>query len=62
MKNKVLESVEVLELKNSKLNYKITYTDSATHLSLKYVIYYDPIIRKVLILNSINLPSSQQFS
>ena len=62
MKNKVLESVEVLELKNGKLNYKIIYTDSATHLSLKYVIYYDPIIRKVLILNSINLPSSQQFS
>jgi len=62
MKNKVLDSIEVLELKNGKLNYKITYLDSKTHLSLKFMIYYDPNIQKVLVLNSVNLPSSQQFS
>ena len=32
-----------------------------THLTLKFIVYYDPILRKVLLLNSVNLPSSQQF-
>lgn len=62
VKSKVLDSVESLELKNGKLNYKITYTDPANHSTLKFVVYYDPIIRKVLVLNTVNLPASQQFS
>lgn len=51
----------MLELKSGKLNYKILYSDSLTHLTLKFIVYYDPILRKVLLLNTVNLPSSQQF-
>lgn len=61
VKNKVLQSIELLELKNGKLNYKFVYLDPSTHLTLKFIVYYDPILRKVLLLNTVNLPSSQQF-
>lgn len=56
-----LDKVESLELKSGKINYKITYLNSVTHLSLKFIVYYDPKINKVMILNSVNLPSAQQF-
>lgn len=61
VKNKILESIERLELKTGKLNYKILYLDPISHLTLKFIVYYDPILRKVLLLNTVNLPSSQQF-
>ena len=53
--------MEVLELKSGKLNYKITFTNPENHLSQKFVVYYDPKIQKVLVLNSINLPGNSQF-
>lgn len=61
IKNKNLQSIELLELKTGKFNYKIIYLDPTTHLSLKFIVYYDPIIRKVLLLNTVNLPAAQQF-
>jgi hypothetical protein len=51
-----------LELRNGKINYKITYLNPTTHASQKFIIYYDPVINKVLILNSVSLPSAQQFT
>jgi hypothetical protein len=56
-----LESVEVLELKSGKLNYKITYVNPDNHLSQKFVVYFDPTISKVLVLNSISIPGNSQF-
>lgn len=50
-----------MELKNGKLNYKIIYFDPATHLTLKFIVFYNPAFKKILLLNTINLPSSQQF-
>lgn len=56
-----LDKVESLELKSGKVNYKITYLNSTTHLSQKFIVLYDPAINKINLLNSINLPSAQQF-
>lgn len=61
IKNKTLQSIEVLELKTGKLNYKIVYLNPVTHLTVKFIVYYDPTLKKVLLLNTVNLPSSQQF-
>jgi hypothetical protein len=61
IKGSALDKVESLELKNGKINYKITYLNPSTHLSQKFIIYYDPTINKVLVLNSVSLPSAQQF-
>jgi len=43
------------------LNYKITYVNAENHLSQKFVVYFDPKISKVLVLNSINVPGNSQF-
>lgn len=61
VKGKTLQTIEVLELKNGKLNYKVIYMNPATHLTIKFMVYYNPVFEKVLLLNPINLPSSQQF-
>ena len=58
---KNLQTIEVLELKSGKLNYKIIYFDSTTHLTVKFMVYYNPTFQKVLLLNPVNLPSSQKF-
>ncbi len=50
-----------MELKNGKLNYKIMFFDPITHLTVKFIVYYDPSINKVMLLNTVNLPSSQRF-
>ena len=60
-KGKTLEFIEVLELKSGKLNYKIIYIDPVTHLTVKFVVYYNPKFEKVLLLNPVSLPNSQQF-
>jgi hypothetical protein len=60
-KDKSLQSIEVLELKSGKLNYKITYLDPVTHLTLKFIVFYNPTFDKILLLNTVNLPASQQF-
>lgn len=62
IKGSSLDKVESLELRNGKINYKITYLNPLTHASQKFLIYYDPVINKVLILNSVSLPSAQQFT
>ena len=51
----------MLELKSGKLNYKIIYFDPTTHLTVKFMVYYNPTFQKVLLLNPVNLPSSQKF-
>ena len=61
IKGKSLQTIEVLELKSGKLNYKITYFDPATHLTVKFIVYYNPVFNKILLLNPVNLPSSQKF-
>jgi hypothetical protein len=61
IRGSTLDKVESLELKSGKINYKITYLNSATHLSTKFIVYYDPKINKIMILNSVNLPSAHQF-
>lgn len=62
IKGSSLDKVESLELRNGKINYKITYLNPLTHASQKFIVYYDPAINKVLILNSVSLPSAQQFT
>ena len=61
VKGSSLDKVESLELRSGKINYKITYLNPSTHKSQKFIIYYDPAINKALVLNSISLPSAQQF-
>ncbi len=61
IRSSTLDKIESLELKNGKINYKITYINTKNHLSQKFIVYYDPVINKVMILNSISLPSAQQF-
>lgn len=60
-KGKSLQTIEMMELKSGKLNYKIIYYDATTHLTLKFMVYYNPMFQKILLLNTVNLPSSQQF-
>jgi hypothetical protein len=59
--NKHLKTIEFLELKSDKFNYKIIYIDSSTNLTVKFVVFFDPKIQKILLLNSISLQSSQRF-
>ncbi len=61
IKGSSIDKVESLELRNGKTNYKITYLNPNTHLTQKFIVYYDPAIDKVLVLNSVSLPSAQQF-
>lgn len=61
IKGSSLDKVESLELRSGKINYKITYLNLTTHNSQKFIVYYDPVINKALVLNSISLPSAQQF-
>lgn len=61
IKGKTLQNIEMMELKNGKLNYKIIYFDPITHLTLKFIVFYNPTFKKILLLNTVNLPSSQQF-
>jgi hypothetical protein len=60
--NKTLTAVQQLPLASGKVNYKITYTDAATQQLIKFIVYYDPSVKKVLLLNPISLPSPQQFT
>lgn len=60
VKGSSLDKVESLELRSGKINYKITYLNPTTHKSQKFIVYYDPLIDKALVLNSISLPSAQQ--
>jgi hypothetical protein len=61
IKGKSLYAIEMMELKNGKLNYKIIYFDPVTHLTLKFIVFYNPVFQKILLLNTVNMPSSQQF-
>ena len=61
IKGSSVDKIESLELRNGKTNYKITYLNSNTHLTQKFIVFYDPAIEKVLVLNSVSLPSGQQF-
>ena len=56
-----LTSVEQLTLITKKVNYKIVYTNSEG-IIFKFLIYYDSIMKKILILNSVNLEASSSYT
>lgn len=43
LQNKNLSEIESLELKNGKINYRISYVDQTSNLALKFIVYYDPV-------------------
>ena len=54
--------VEYLELKDGRINYKIILSDPTKNLEYKFIVFYQPILKKVLVLNSINAPTSNDYT
>ena len=61
IKNKTLQTVELLELKDGRINYKIIFVDG-NGLTYKFVVFYEPNLQKILVLNAINPSQSSQFT
>jgi len=65
VQNKSIFKVEELELSDGRLNYKIIYSvNGSTSASdqFKFVVFYQPSLDKVLVLNTINLPQNSQYN
>ncbi len=61
-KSKSLRCVEFLELKDGRINYKIVYVDESNpSASVKFVVFYQPKINKILVLNPVALGQSSQY-
>lgn len=58
---KTLTSVEQLPLKSGKINYKLGFTDSVTNAKVKFIVFYDPLLKSILLLNPVSLPNNDLF-
>ena len=56
-----LQSVEVLELKSGKLNYKFIYVNSENGSIQRIMVYYDPFTQRVIVLNRVTPVGHAQF-
>ena len=57
-----VSNVETLKLLDGRINYKIVYSDPVTSSQYKFVVFYQPALQKVLVLNSINIPHLSQYN
>jgi hypothetical protein len=57
-----VSNVETLKLLDGRINYKIVYSEPVTLSQYKFVVFYQPALQKVLVLNSINIPHLSQYN
>lgn len=62
VKNKTVVRIEELKLLDGRINYKILYRDTIELSEFKFIVFYQPQLRKVLVLNSVNLPHHSQYN
>lgn len=60
--SKNVTKIEELKLFDGRINYKIVYRDPATLSEFKFIVFYQPQLEKVLVLNSVNLPHHSQYN
>ncbi len=59
---KDVTKIEELKLFDGRINYKILYRDSVELSEFKFIIFYQPKLEKILVLNSVNLPHHSQYN
>ncbi len=59
---KNVTKIEELKLFDGRINYKILYRDPVELSEFKFIIFYQPQLDKVLVLNSVNLPHHSQYN
>ena len=60
--NADLSKIEQLRLFDGRVNYKIVYKNTRTQSEFKFVIFYQPLLQKVLILNTVGLYQQSQYN
>lgn len=60
--NKKVIKIEELKLLDGRINYKVLYRDPVSLSEFKFIIFYQPKLQKVLVLNSVNLPHHSQYN
>ncbi len=60
--DKNVTKIEELKLLDGRINYKILFRDPVDLSEFKFIIFYQPQLDKVLVLNSINLPHHSQYN
>lgn len=59
---KNVTKIEELKLFDGRINYKILYRDPVELSEFKFIIFYQPQLDKILVLNSVNLPHHSQYN
>lgn len=57
-----INKIEELKLFDGRINYKIFFHDSSKGSDFKFIVFYQPSIEKVMVLNSVNFPSHSQYN
>lgn len=60
--DKKVKKIEELRLFDGRVNYKIYFQDVNTGAEFKFVVFYQPALQKVMVLNSVNLPTHSQYN
>ena len=60
--NADLNKIEQLKLFDGRVNYKIVYKNTKTLSEFKFVVFYQPALQKVLILNTVGLYQQSQYN
>ena len=60
--NADLNKIEQLKLFDGRVNYKIVYKNTKTLSEFKFVVFYQPALQKILILNTVGLYQQSQYN